>query len=71
MIRATCGVKLIKKRRSEELTSLLSLKDNLDGQAKASGVRWYGPVLRRDNGDILRRSWILKWREEDGVGDQM
>ena len=35
--------------------SLLSLKDTLDGLARASGVRWYGHVLRRDNDDILRR----------------
>ena len=30
MIRAICGVKLIEKRRSQELTSLLGLKDTLD-----------------------------------------
>ena len=26
-----------------------------DGLARASGVRWHGHVLRRDNGDVLRR----------------
>ena len=36
--------------------NLLSLKDNLDGLARASGVRWYGHVLRRNNGDVLRRA---------------
>ena len=36
--------------------SLLGLKDTLDGLARASGVRWYGHVLRRDNGDVLRRA---------------
>ena len=36
--------------------SLLVLIDTLDGLARASGVRWYGHVLRRDNGDILRRA---------------
>ena len=35
--------------------SLLGLKDTLDGLARASGVRWYKHVLRRDNGDVLRR----------------
>ena len=34
--------------------SLLDLKDTLDGLASASGVRWYGHVLRRDNADVLR-----------------
>ena len=35
---------------------LLGLKDTLDGLAKASGVRWYGHVLRRDNDDVLKRT---------------
>ena len=56
MIRAMCGVKMIEKRRSQELMSLLGLRDTSDGLAKASGVRWYEPVLRRDNGDVLRRA---------------
>ena len=32
------------------------LKDTLYGQARTSGVRRYGHVLRRDNGDALRRA---------------
>ena len=36
--------------------SLLGLKDILNGLARASGVRWYGHVFRRDNGDVLRRA---------------
>ena len=28
----------------------------MDGLARASGVRWYGHVLRRDNGIVLRRA---------------
>ena len=55
MMRAMCEVKVIEKR-SQEVMSLLGLKDTLDGLAKASGVRWYGHVLRRDNDDILRRA---------------
>ena len=49
-----CGVEIIEKRSSQELMSLLALRDTLDGLAKASGVRWYGHILRRDNGDVLR-----------------
>ena len=56
MMRAMCAVKIIEKRRSQELMSLLSLKDTLDGLARASGARWSGHVLRRDNGDVLRRA---------------
>ena len=55
MMRAMCGVKLNKKRRSQELMSLLNLKDTLNGLARASGVRWHGHVLRRDNGHVMRR----------------
>ena len=35
---------------------LLGFKDTLDGLARASGVRWYGYVLRRYNSDVLRRA---------------
>ena len=55
MMRAMCGVKIIEER-SQELMSLLGLKDTLDGLARVSGVRWYGHVLRRDNDDVLRRT---------------
>ena len=56
MMRAMYGVKMIEKRRSQVFMSLLGLKDTLDGLAKASGVRWYGHALRRDNGDVLSRA---------------
>ena len=55
-IRAMCGVKMIEKRRSQELMSLLGLKDTLDELARVSGVRWYGYVLRRDNDDVWRKA---------------
>ena len=36
--------------------SLVGSKDTLDRLVRGSGVRWYGHVLRRDNGDALRRA---------------
>ena len=42
-----CGVKLIKKRRRQTVLSLLGLKDTLNRLARASGVQWYGHVLRK------------------------
>ena len=36
-IRAMCGIKMIEKRRSQELMSLLGLKDTLDGLAGGQG----------------------------------
>ena len=56
MMRAMGGVKLIETTRNQELINLLSLKDTLDGLARASGVRWYGHVLRRNKGDVLRKT---------------
>ena len=51
--RVICVVRLIEKRRSQEF---MGLKDTLDGLARASGVRWYGEVLRRDSDQVLRRA---------------
>ena len=56
IIKAMCGVKIIEKRKSQELMSLLGLKDTFDGLARESGVRWYRHVLRMDNDDVLRRA---------------
>ena len=53
---AMCGAKTIQKRKSQELMSLLGLKDTFDGLTRVTGVQWYGHVLRRDNGDVLRRA---------------
>ena len=56
---------------------LLGLKNTLDGPTRASGVQWYGHVLRRDNGDVLRRTldfevvgrkgrgrWNMTWKRQ-------
>ena len=49
MIRAMCGVKLLDRRNSEELMDMLALKESLDTMAKASSMRWYGHVLRKED----------------------
>ena len=38
-MRAMCRVKIIEKRRGQELMSLLGLKDTLGGLARVSGLR--------------------------------
>ena len=53
MIKAMCGVKLIKKRWSQELMNLLGLKDTLDEPARAGKVRWYEHVLRKDSDELF------------------
>ena len=68
MMRAMCKVKVIEKRTNQELMSLLSLKDTLDRLVRASQVRWYGHVLKRDNGDVLRRPLDFKVAGKRGCG---
>ena len=56
MVRAMCGVQLKDRKRSTDLMFMLSLKETMDHLAMASCVHWYGQVLRRENGHILRRA---------------
>ena len=60
MVRAMCGAKLMEKKRIEDLMEMLGLKDIVVQMEKANGVRWYGHVLRRDDGHVLRKAWSLK-----------
>ena len=56
MVREMCGVKLVERRNTEELMEMLGLKKSLEKLAKASRVRWYGHVLRREENNILRKA---------------
>ena len=56
MVRAMCGAKLMEKKRTEDLMEMLGLRDTVVQMAKANGVRWYGHVLRRDDGHVLRKA---------------
>ena len=47
---------------------MLGLKDTLNGLARASGVRWYEHVLKRDNGDVFRRALDFEVVERRGYG---
>ena len=70
IMRARCGVKLVEKR-SQKVMSLLSLEDTLDGLARASEVRWYGHVLKRDSDEVLRRALDFEVVRKSGVGDRI
>ena len=48
MERATCEVQLKDRKRSTDL------KETIDRLAMANSVRWYGHVLRRAHGHVLR-----------------
>ena len=54
--RAMCGANLMEKKRTEDLMEMLGLKETVVQMAKAKGVRWYGHVLRRDEGHFLRKA---------------
>ena len=68
MMKAMYGVKIIEKRRSQELMRLLGLKDTLNGLARASEVRWYGHVMIRNNGDVLSKALDFEMAERKGCG---
>ena len=57
MMRSMCGLKLMDRKKMEEM---LGLKETLDGMAKAKGVRWYGHVIRRDDDNILKKATMLE-----------
>ena len=49
-----CGVQLKDRIRSTDLMFMLSLKETIDQMAMANSVRWYGDVLKREDGHVLR-----------------
>ena len=64
MVRALCGAKLMEKKRIEDLMEMLDLKETVVQMAKANGVRWYGHVLRRDDGHVSRKALEFEGQEE-------
>ncbi|XP_067052689.1 uncharacterized protein [Acropora muricata] len=56
MVRAMCGAKLMKKERTKDLMEMLGWKETAVQMAKANGLRWYGHVLRRDDGHVPRKA---------------
>ena len=60
MVRAMCGVQLKHKKRTRDLIFLLGLNETIDQLAMENSVHWYGHVLRKADGHILRRVLILR-----------
>ena len=56
MVRAMCGVQLKDRKRSTDLMSMLGLNETIDQSAMANSVHWYGDVLRREDGHVMRRA---------------
>ena len=45
-----------RQKRSADLMFMQGLNETMDQLCMASGVRWYGHVLRREVGHVLRRA---------------
>ena len=60
MIQAMCGVKLLDRRNSKKLMDMLGIKEFLDRMAKASCIRWYGHVLRKEDENVIVKALNLK-----------
>ena len=56
MVSEMCGAQLNDQKRSTDLMFMLGLNETMDQLALASSVRWYGHVLMRQDGHILRRA---------------
>ena len=64
MVRSMCGVKLVDRKKMEDLMEMYGLKETLDRTAKAKGVRWYGQVIRRDDDSILKKAMTMEVNEK-------
>ena len=73
IMRIMCGVPLKDTKISMDIILMLDLTEAKDQLAIASSVRWFGHVLRREDGHVLR--WVLsfegqrkKREDEEDVG---
>ena len=55
MVRIMCGVRLLERRKSMELLSLLGIEDDILSTVMKSRLRWYGHVRRREPEDGIRK----------------
>ena len=52
-----CRVHLADRKRAVDLVLIFGLNEGIDLLPMASRVRWYGHVLRREDGHVLRRAF--------------
>ena len=53
---AMYGVQLKDTKRAKDFLFMLGLNKTIDQLAMANSVHWYGHVLRREDGHVLRRA---------------
>ena len=61
-----CGVKLLDRRNSEKLMDMLGIEESLDRMAKASSMRWYGHVLRKEDENVIVKALIFELSDSRG-----
>ena len=60
MVRAMIEAQLKDRKRSKDLMSLLGLSETIYQLVMTNSICWYGHVLRRENGHVLRRAFDLR-----------
>ena len=63
-----CGVQLKDGERSKDLMLVLGLSETIDQLAMANSVHWYGHVLRREDGHVLRRALCFEIDSQNRKG---
>ena len=53
LVRAMCGEQLKERKRATDLMLILGLMDAIYQLAMVNSVRWYGHLLRREDGHVL------------------
>jgi hypothetical protein len=66
MVRMMCGVKLRDRKRSSDLMSMVGLSEDIVTLVRKSRLRWYGHVMRRDEGVGIRR--VLEFEVAGEIG---
>jgi hypothetical protein len=66
MVRMMCGVKLRDRKISSELMSMVGLSEDIVILVRKSRLRWYGHVMRRDEGVGIRR--VLEFEVAGEIG---
>jgi len=60
MVRTMYGAKLMDIKNIAGLMNMLGLRETVENPARASRVRWYGHVSRREEDDALRKAPSFK-----------
>ena len=66
MVRMMCGAKLRDRKRSSDLMSMVRLSEDIVTLVRKSRLRWYGHVMRRDEGVGIRR--VLEFEAAGEIG---